>query len=63
MFVVLLKVQCFGLGGNSLAGIVFEFPAFFAIFHHAPLGAKVGVVAEKSAVLTVFAGTRQLFAE
>ncbi len=59
----MLKIQRLGFGGQALAGIILEFSAFFAVDHHATLGAKVMLIVKPGAVLAIFAMLGHFLAE
>ena len=62
LFVILIKIQSLGLGGNTLAGIVAELAAF-AHGNNTLLYAKHLLIAEHRAVAAVGAGLFYLLAK
>ena len=63
MFVVFAEVQRFGLGWNSLAGVITKFAATFVLEYNAPTGTQKLIVVNQSSVGTVIAGALNLFSE
>ena len=63
MFVVFPEIQCFGLGGDTLARIIAELPTSLGGEHHSSAGAKKLILVKHGAVGTVLAGALNLFSE
>ena len=61
LIIVLRKIDCFGLFGNSLKGVVIEFSALFNIGGQSTLDAQNVTVVQKCAMSTVFAGFLNFF--
>lgn len=63
MFVVFAKIQCFGFGGDTLTGVVFEFTAFVRFHYHAPLDAQDLLLVDHCSVGAIGAGTGHFLSE
>lgn len=63
MFIVFLKIDGLGFGGNALARIVFELAAFFPTLDHTLLGAKKLILIQAGTILAVFAAAGHLLSE
>lgn len=63
VFVVLTEVQSLRLGGDPLAGIVFEFTTLFGLHNYAPLDAQELILAHGGSVGAVGAGMGNLLSE
>lgn len=63
MLIVFPEVQCFGLRGNTLAGIILEFTAFVGFNNHSALDTQNLFLADFGTVGTVRAGMGDFLSE
>lgn len=63
VIVVLGEIQRLGLGRNTLAGIILEFPALFSLKYHAAFHAENLIFVQFGAVNAIFAGVGDFLSE
>lgn len=51
--IIFAEIQCLGFAGNSLAGVVAEFSAFFFFCHNAPFHAQEKIVVNPGSISAI----------